>query len=319
MAGDQGEEEEKSRNNMVSSSTTGFCYSDVSSSNPNNIHTHLLNQIQSFHDSTPEIFNLTTGMEMINFPHKNNLHNHHHQSFFSKHAGNNPTVASSSKTSTSAGFYDHHDDDHNHHLMAAVAAAANHEDQSASWQENNRLLMDDSSLRCVFTCEGNERPSQGLSLSLSSNNPSTIGLQSFELRHHPLQDHQDLRYLSSSSSRDGFYGKSVNMIHQEQGQFQLRNSKFLGPAQELLNEFCCLGTKQTDPPVVKQIKPKTSQWEDEHGSTSLNSSSKKQTLLSSLELIELQKRKAKLLSMLDEVFNILSIFHFTTSKTLLFL
>ncbi|KAI3823618.1 hypothetical protein L1987_05057 [Smallanthus sonchifolius] len=32
--------------------------------------------------------------------------------------------------------------------------------------------------RCVLPCEPNERPSQGLFLSLSSANPSTIGLQS---------------------------------------------------------------------------------------------------------------------------------------------
>ncbi|PHT81753.1 hypothetical protein T459_14768 [Capsicum annuum] len=59
------------------------------------------------------------------------------------------------------------------------------------YQHSNNMLVatehwqhDDPSLRCVFPCEGNERPSQGLSLSLCSSNPSSIGLQSFELRHH---------------------------------------------------------------------------------------------------------------------------------------
>ncbi|GKD94765.1 hypothetical protein Tco_1374602, partial [Tanacetum coccineum] len=50
--------------------------------------------------------------------------------------------------------------------------------------------LDESSLqRCVLIpCEPNERPSQGLSLSLSSTNPSTIGIQPFELVR-PQQQH----------------------------------------------------------------------------------------------------------------------------------
>ncbi|CBI34373.3 unnamed protein product, partial [Vitis vinifera] len=146
-------------------------------------------------------------------------------------------------------------------------------------------MVDDSSLRCVFPCEGNERPSQGLSLSLSSSNPSSIGLQSFELRHTHHQEQQMMQ--------DGFLGKAANL---NQGNFQLRNSKYLGPAQQLLNECCNLGTKQIDPP--RQKAPKTNQWEDENGSSS--SCSRKPSLYS-LELMELQKRKSKLLSMLEEV------------------
>lgn len=157
-----------------------------------------------------------------------------------------------------------------------------------SWQqEQNRLLVDDSSFRCVFPCEGNERPSQGLSLSLSSTKPSGIGLQSFELRHNGSQQ---LRFLNSM--QDDFAGKSN--LHQ--GQFLIRNSKYLTAVQELLNEFCSLETKGiTD--LQKTHKKKN--WDDEISST--NSSSRNQSPLCSLEFMELKKRKTKLLSMLEEV------------------
>ncbi|KAE8706345.1 hypothetical protein F3Y22_tig00110402pilonHSYRG00223 [Hibiscus syriacus] len=131
--------------------------------------------------------------------------------------------------------------------------------ESAHWQENRLLVVDDSSLRCVFPCEGNERPSQGLSLSLSSTNPTGIGLQSFELRQ-TCHGYDDMRFIGSSSSRDGFTKKPANLHHQ--GQFQLRNSKYLGPARDLLNEFCSLGNKQImldhklDPLWEPKPKPK---------------------------------------------------------------
>jgi len=300
--------------NMVSSA--GFCYSDVSSSNPT-IQTHLVNQIQGY-ESNQEIFNLTTGMEMIGF--SKNLQQQSDSNsvmwkgFYGKsqsHAG-----PSSSKTinESTSDFYQHEFNKPDFTTGISETSSENlivgAHDNTGAWQEN-RLLVDDS-LRCVFPCEGNERPSQGLSLSLSSSNPSTIGLQSFELRHtnhHNQGEQDDMRFIASSS-RDGFYGKSSNIQQQQmmqdvflgkatnhhEGQFQLRNSKFLAPTQELLNEFCCsLGTKQTD--QQKQKSHKAKQWEEDNGS----SSSRKQALYS-LEYMELQKRKTKLLSMLEEVY-----------------
>ncbi|KAK6274705.1 hypothetical protein POUND7_004414 [Theobroma cacao] len=305
--------EDKSRN-MVSS--TGFCYSDVSSGNAT-MQTHLVNQIQSF-ESNSEIFNLTTGMEMIGF--SKNLQQQGDSNtvmwkgFFNKH-GTNPGPSSSKTISESTSdFYQH--EFHKPEFTTGISETSTENlivgPESAPWQEN-RLLVDDSSLRCVFPCEGNERPSQGLSLSLSSSNPTSIGLQSFELRQtsHSNHDQQDDMRFIGSSSRDGFFGKPVNIQHQQQmiqdgflgkaanlhhqGLFQLRSSKYLGPAQELLNEFCSLGTKQIDASKQKQIH-KTKQWDDENGA----SSSRKQALYS-LDFIELQKRKTKLLSMLEEV------------------
>ncbi|KAJ6714432.1 HOMEOBOX PROTEIN BEL1-like protein [Salix viminalis] len=290
---------------MVSSGS--FCYTDGSSSNPA-IQTHLVNQIHGF-ESNPEMFNLTTGMEMIGFSknlqqQKSDSNSSMWKGFFNKPPNTiNPGGPSSSKTindSTSGVFYQHEfskpdfstgiSDSSNENLMAGP-------DHSAPWQEN-RLLVDDSSLRCVFPCEGNERPSQGLSLSLCSSNPSSIGLQPFELRHTPTNQNQDNQQEEMRS-----FGKSPANIQQQmmqaanlhhQGQFQLRSSKFMGPAQDLLNEFCSLGTKQGDELKQKFHKPK--QWDDDQ-----NGSSSRKQPLQSLEFIELQKRKTKLLSMLEEV------------------
>ncbi|XP_023551190.1 homeobox protein BEL1 homolog [Cucurbita pepo subsp. pepo] len=134
------------------------------------------------------------------------------------------------------------DDEFHHHLMVVgpwgTAAAA------------------DSSLRCVFPCEANERPSHGLSLSLSSTNPSSIGLQSFELR-------------TQQSSL---------------AIFQLRNSKFLAPTQELLYEFCSLEI--------------TNDMNNRHQNQAISSTN---SSLQSLDFMELQKRKTKLFSLLEEV------------------
>ncbi|XP_027339756.1 homeobox protein BEL1 homolog [Abrus precatorius] len=301
--------EDKSRD-MASS--TGFCYSDVSSANPTvQVQPHLMNHIQGF-VTDPEMFNLTTGMEMIGF--SKNLQQQSEsngvmwKSFFGKpsqHAG-----PSSSKTmnESSSSFYNPHE--YNKQDFTSGISETSSENlivggahDSAPWQEN-RLIVDDSSLRCVFPCEGNERPSQGLSLSLSSTNPSSIALQSFELRQSSHHQHQP----DFVSSKEGFFGKSQQQQMLQdgyfssnkaanfyQGQFLIKNSKFLVPAQDLLNEFCSLGTKENDVPKPKYSQ-KNKQWEEDNaGGSSKNHS------LSSLEFVELQKRKTRLLSMLEEV------------------
>lgn len=275
--------QDKSRD-MVSSSSAGFCYTDV-------------NQIEGF-VSDPEMFNLTTGMDMIGFT--KNLHHQQQQcdstnsvmwkSFFSKPGPSSTKTMNESSTT----FY-HHEYDNNDNkpdFTSGVSETGNENlivgaHDSGQWQEN-RLMVDDSSLRCVFPCEGNERPSQGLSLSLSSTNPSSIGLQSFELRqtthHHQQQMSLQDGYLSANKAASVY-----------QGHFSIKNSKYLIPAQELLNEFCSLGTKQSD--AVKQKFHKNKQWEEDNN----GSGSSKKHSLTSVEFVELQKRKTKLLSMLEEV------------------
>ncbi|XP_039052088.1 homeobox protein BEL1 homolog isoform X2 [Hibiscus syriacus] len=263
--------EDKSRNIVVSS--TGFCYSDVSSGN-STTQTHMVNQIQGF-ESNPEIFNLTTGMEMIGF--SKNLQQQQGDTnmamwkgFFNKH-GNNPAGPSSSSkeiNESTTDFYQH--EFHKPEFTTGISETSAENlivgPESAPWQEN-KLLVDDSSLRCVFP---SQRPSQGLSLSLSSSNPTSIGLQSFELRQTSHGNHQ--------------------------GQFQLRSSKYLDPAKELLNEFCSLGIKQFDASKQKQTLKSKQCDNDDDGA----SSSRKQSLYS-LDFSELQRRKTKLLSMLEEV------------------
>lgn len=160
---------------------------------------------------------------------------------------------------------------------------------------------DQSSLHrsVLIPCEPNERPSQGLSLSLSSTNPSTIGIQSFELVR-PQQNHQ------------GYFGKPMYMHEQhdhmmldgsqhQATQFNLRSSRYLIPAQDLLNEFCNLGTKRNDHSSKAKVQ-RINHCQDHDDSNNMNiASSSKNIPLNSLEFLELQKRKSKLLHMLDEV------------------
>lgn len=125
-------------------------------------------------------------------------------------------------------------------------------------------------------------------------------LQSFELRE---TNHQiDMRFVSSNSG-DGTFGKSMDLQQQQQnfmGSFlqlhdqQLKNSKFFLPTQELLNEFCKLGTKKKH--NNNKISGSKINFQKE------GVCSKSQSLYS-LDFLELQKRKAKLVSMLEEVCN----------------
>ncbi|KAK8502636.1 hypothetical protein V6N12_073128 [Hibiscus sabdariffa] len=194
--------------------------------------------------------------------------------FFNKH-GNNPAGSSSKAISESAtDFYQH--EFHKPEFTTGISETSAENlivgPESGPWQEN-RLLVDDSSLRCVFPCEGDERrPSQGLSLSLSSSDPTGIGLQSFGLTQTSHGNHE--------------------------GQFHLRSSKYLDPAMELLNEFCSLGINQFDY-ISKQKQTHRSKQLD-NGDDDGASSSRKQSLYS-LEFSELQRRKTKMLSMLEEV------------------
>lgn len=79
---------------------------------------------------------------------------------------------------------------------------------------------------------------------------------------------------------------------QQQQLFQLKRCKYLIPAQELLNEFCNLGGTGSSSDGAR-LKKKEQQWEDQGGAAASS--------LYSMDLLELQKRKAKLLSMLEEV------------------
>ncbi|KAI3687571.1 hypothetical protein L1987_81271 [Smallanthus sonchifolius] len=191
--------------------------------------------------------------------------------------------------------------------------------------------FDESSLqRCVFPCEPNDqRPSQGLSLSLSSANPSSIGLQSFGLvrpQEHHFQHHNHQGYFRKSITmdhdqhhhdmmiQDRFLGKPGNIISSSSGdggggggydnhqssQYNIRSSRYLLPTQELLTEFCNLGSKQSDHSPKAKAAATTLNPLQDHDNLN-NASSSKTKSLSSLEFMELQKRRTKLLQMLEEV------------------
>ncbi|GAB2296792.1 hypothetical protein Dimus_030896 [Dionaea muscipula] len=329
--------EQKSRD-MVSSAA-GFCYPAAAASGISSSQTHLVSHLQSF-ESNQDLYGLGSGIDMIGYQPK--VLNHRQsqsqnqpglwKGFQKKPSGlprgpssSSKEVATMNEVSAESDFYQHdqftNETSSDSHLMVAPESSSA---AAAAWQENSRLLVDESSLRCVFPCEGNERPSQGLSLSLSSTNPSTIGLQTFELRqtithnqnHHSKDQQGDLRFISPNS-RDGFVGKpsclqqvimqddflgkgesSSTSTSLQQGLYQLRSSKYLGPTQELLNEFCNLGTKRADLIVQKQ---KNKKWDDGANNASTSTPSRQLKSPYALDLLELQKRIRKLLAMLEEV------------------
>lgn len=94
----------------------------------------------------------------------------------------------------------------------------------------------------------------------------------------------------------------------------LRNSRYVKAAQELLEEFCCVGRGNFKNQRVKK-------YEDENPNSNTESedrgSSKDHPPLSAAERCEYQRRKIKLLSMLDEACNFfnLSLSLFLVSKT----
>uniref|UniRef100_A0A5B6ZHQ5 Putative BEL1-like homeodomain protein 4 n=1 Tax=Davidia involucrata TaxID=16924 RepID=A0A5B6ZHQ5_DAVIN len=92
------------------------------------------------------------------------------------------------------------------------------------------------------------------------------------------------------------FGTSLGMVN------VMRNSKYLKPAQELLEEFCCVGRGQFKNHQRRKkhdINPNSKS--DGGGGGSGSSSLKDRPPLSATEKTEYQRRKVKLLSMLDEV------------------
>lgn len=242
--------EERNRS-MVSLSSTNYSYMDT------------------FAPNSQEIYNFANGMENMINPHSATW-----KEFFSSGG------ASSSKgpPTSNEGFYPFNPENTNESMLPAP--------------QDHNTYVDDSSLRCVFPCEGNEKPSQGLSLSLSSTNPSTIGLQSFELRlpsdqgfYQKSMDHiQQGNHDHSMILQEGYLGKPAHLGYPN-GYFHIQASKYLGPVQELLNEFCNLERKEKGP---KGPKLKTRELDNSIPS-------------SSGTFLDLQKNKVKLLAMLEEV------------------
>lgn len=230
-----------------------------------------------------ELYDLQAGMEMLGIPskqpHAQNVADGSWKVFFPK-AGSSSTIGFS-QPSTDAG------------LMGAP------EPNMGTWPpQSNRMAVVDPSIRCLLPSEGGEQANRELSLSLCNADPSGSGF------HYQVED-ASLRKPEDSLHQQEvfFFGPSaaaasapMASLYQQHPQ-QLKNSKYLLPAQELLNEFCSLGKEHGSSTLKRQSKI-SKQW-DEGGSSS--SSSPWTQPLHTLEILELQKRKAKLYSMLEEV------------------
>lgn len=114
------------------------------------------------------------------------------------------------------------------------------------------------------------------------------------------QPNQALSLSLFQNSRDAqqgglFYTSLATNLYQQP--HHLRSSRYLLPVQQLLNEICSLaGAAGT----LNQRGGKSKQWE-EGGSSSSSSWSNQQNHFQSLDILELQKIKARLFAMLEEV------------------
>ncbi|XP_072995017.1 homeobox protein BEL1 homolog [Typha latifolia] len=142
--------------------------------------------------------------------------------------------------------------------------------------------VDDAVSRPLFSNTG------GLSLSLSNTRASNAyGFpQSFQQNN----TRDGLLSRASNSHQEHLLMEEGRGFYQQQYTYQLRNSKYLIPVQELLSELCNLGGGENSSKITHKG--------NQAGSSS--SSSWNQSL-SSMNVLELQKRKADLFTMLTEV------------------
>ncbi|CAH2080184.1 unnamed protein product [Thlaspi arvense] len=273
----------------------------------------MINQIQGFDGAS----------------HNPTVHHHHHHHQQQQHHYNHQIFGSNSNMGMMIDFSKQHE-------MRMTSGMDHHHHTSGGTDQNQLLEDSSSSMRLCnvnnnFSSEVNDerppqRPSQGLSLSLSSTNPTGISLQSFDLR--PQQQQRQQGYNGKSTQHQNLQHSQMMMMmmnnHQHNNNnnnndhhhhhFHIGSSKYLSPAQELLSEFCSLGVKESDDEVMltkhkrKQKGKQQEEWDtsnnnnDQHHDQSATTSSKKHVPpLHSLEFMELQKRKAKLLSMLEEL------------------
>ncbi|MCD9560590.1 hypothetical protein HAX54_019307 [Datura stramonium] len=139
---------------------------------------------------------------------------------------------------------------------------------------------------------------QGLSLSLSST------LQHLEAAAKVEELREEMLFFNQGSQNHhhhvGFGSSPLGLVN------VLRNSKYAKPAQELLEEFCSVGRGQLFKKVnkVPRNKDTTSASNNPTGSNNNNNSSSSKDIppnLSAADRLDHQRRKVKLLSMLDEV------------------
>lgn len=193
-------------------------------------------------------------------------------------------------------------------MLGMAAAASNSKNEAQYYQQqqnqqqsgtssefNNGIFVDDSSLRCLF-------PTQPLSLSLCNSIPTPNMVNYQHQNQNQQQDHQDGVFINMPQ---GFYDQ------------QLKSRRYLIPTQELLREFCDILSSSglNQKMIMKKKKDNNNgggggggnQWV-EGGCSSSSSSSwnhyntqQQQALLQSLDILDLQRRKARLFAMLEEV------------------
>ncbi|KAK8963218.1 hypothetical protein KSP40_PGU001104 [Platanthera guangdongensis] len=164
----------------------------------------------------------------------------------------------------------------------------------AGWDQARQLFVDDASMRCLFPVQDEDQQrSQGmLSLSLYNPEPSIAEATDF---HRSLMFSRPTSTTATISHQHhaGFFpGQGAGSFGNSQ---KLKLTKYLIPAQELLNEFCDLGGVKAASKLQKQ-QGKRAEEGGPSSSSSLISHS-----LQNLDILELQKRKAKLLTLLEEV------------------
>lgn len=234
--------------------------------------------MQSFQPSQ-ELYSLQTGMEMLGIPSKPQENSDNWRASFS--------VIGSSVHAASCSF----PQPSNENLMVTPERLP-----LCPWQPPNQMLVDGPRARFLFPpCEGNEQSSSG-GLSLSLNHAETSNSNYDQ----PPFDQDVLPTSRDELFQDGRFFRppispTTSNLHQP-SQHLLKSSKYLLSAQDLLNEFCNMNTT-ADSGSSKQKASKTKQ-RNEGGSFSSTSLSQS---LYSLDIHELQTRKAKLQSMREEV------------------
>lgn len=147
--------------------------------------------------------------------------------------------------------------------------------------------------------EGIRNPSEGLSLSLSS---SLEAAKAEELFYNNSSSNS--QYNSFVKNLDPTHGVHVGYGTNSIGMVNvLRNSKYVKAAQELLEEFCSVGRGQFKKNKFGGGGNNSGGIGSSGGGNGVGSSSSSKDLppLSAADRIEHQRRKVKLLSMLDEV------------------
>ncbi|KAL3514588.1 hypothetical protein ACH5RR_027305 [Cinchona calisaya] len=212
--------------------------------------------------------------------------------------------------------------DSHHHLHINQGYQLDNPSQFSWINRGSSNGIDDDTTKIGRTIEG-----QGLSLSLSSSSLPNLEAAKFQELRSSSGDNGMMYFFDQG----GIGGPSMNFCglmknNQEPNQNTLgninvtdysshpvhvglpassrignvlRNSRYLRPAQELLEEFCCVGKGNFKSPRIGN--PRSLSIADSVSGAVSSPTSKDRPPLSSSEKTEYQRKKVKLLAMLDEV------------------